>query len=154
MNLLIKILKIIWTSPNSLIGLVVGVLGLCFGGKAQLRQGCIEFYGGLVNLILSNIPIGGSTAAMTLGHTILGQNQYDLDRCREHEQVHVRQYERWGPFFLFAYLGWSAVLWMQKKDSYFDNPFEVEAYTIADPRTHSAPPIDPDESSQEIEPND
>ena len=130
----IQALRIVWASPNSLIGLTLGGIGFPFGTRAQLREGCVEFYGGLVTRMLSNIPVGGSTAAMTLGHTVLGQDQQNLDRCRAHEQVHVRQYERWGPFFLPAYLGWSVVLWLQDKDAYLDNPFEVEAYTIADPR--------------------
>ena len=134
----LQLLRIVWASPNSLIGLLLGGLGFPFGTRAQVREGCVEFYGGLVTGILSRVPVGGSTAAMTLGHTVLGQNRQELDRCRAHEQVHVRQYERWGPFFLPAYLGWSLLLWLQDKDAYLDNPFEVEAYTIADPRTSGA----------------
>jgi hypothetical protein len=132
LNKTIKLLKILWTSPNSLLGLSIGIFGLCFGGRAQFRRGCVEFYGGLVTRMLNSSMFGGGAAAMTLGHTILGQS-----RGWEHELVHVRQYERWGPFFLPAYLGWSAVLWIQKKDYYFDNPFEIEAYSIADPRRNS-----------------
>lgn len=70
--------------------------------------------------------------AMTLGHIILGQTEAALDVSRDHEHVHVRQYERWGPFFLPAYLGCSFVLWMQGRDAYRDNPFEVAAYAVAD----------------------
>ena len=33
----------------------------------------------------------------TLAHTILGQTDADMDICRQHEMVHVRQFERWGP---------------------------------------------------------
>jgi len=139
---LVKLLRVIWAGPNTLLGLAIGVLGMCFGGKAQLRQGCVEFYGGLATLLLRNVPPGGSTAAMTLGHSILGQDAGDLDRCREHEQVHVRQYERWGPFFLPAYLGCSFALWLRKRDAYLDNPFEVEAYLIADPRESSSRELD------------
>jgi hypothetical protein len=40
----------------------------------------------------------------------------------------VRQYERWGPLFLPLYLGYSLVLWLQRRDPYLENPFEVEAY--------------------------
>ena len=45
-----------------------------------------------------------------------------------HEMVHVRQYERWGPFFIPAYLACSLGLWLAGKDAYRDNPFEREAY--------------------------
>lgn len=102
-----------------------------------MRQGCLEFYGGPVTAILSRIPPGQSTSAMTLGHVILGQSPEELSICRDHEQVHVSQYERWGPFFIPLYLGWSLLLWFQSRDAYLDNPFEVEAYRIADPRNSS-----------------
>ena len=42
---------------------------------------------------------------MTLGHTILGQTDAALDISREHELVHVRQYERWG-LFMGRRLSW------------------------------------------------
>lgn len=131
---LLKCLKVLWAAPNSLLGLVIGGFGLLTGARAQAREGCIEFYGGLVKLFLNNVPPGKGVAGMTLGHVILGLTPEVLDRVREHEQVHVRQYERWGPFFLVAYFGCSLVLWFQRKDPYLDNPFEVEAYEISDPR--------------------
>ena len=134
-----KSLKILWASPNTLLGLAIGVFGLCLGSQAQFRFGCVEFYGGLVQRILGRSPIGGGAAAMTLGHVVLGQTQGDLDRCRDHEHVHVRQYERWGPFFLPAYLGCSVMLWFRGKDAYLENPFEIEAYSIADPGRSSSP---------------
>ena len=66
---------------------------------------------------------------MTLGHVILGQNAQCLERSRRHEQVHVRQYERWGPLFLPAYFLLSLGLWLRRRDAYYENPFEVEAYS-------------------------
>jgi hypothetical protein len=47
--------------------------------------------------------------------------------------VHVRQYERWGPFFIPAYLLCSVWLMLRGYNAYLDNPFEVEAYAIDDP---------------------
>lgn len=127
-----RILYYIWTFPNSLIGLCVGVLGLVSGGRCQARRGCLEFHGGLVTWLLKNISVNG-VLAMTLGHTIIGQTTSALRISRDHEQVHVRQYERWGPLFIPAYLICSAYLWIQNRDCYRDNPFEAEAYGIADP---------------------
>jgi hypothetical protein len=124
----------IWTSPNTLFGLAIGCASLTCGTRVQWRQGCIEFFGGPVKWALKRVPPGSSSSAMTLGHVILGQNPQLLDMVREHEQVHVRQYERWGPLFLPAYLGCSCWLWIRKRDPYLDNPFEVEAYRISDPR--------------------
>ncbi len=73
---------------------------------------------------------------MTLGHVIYGLDRKTLDVVRDHEQVHVRQYERWGPAFLPFYLGCSFWLWVNRRDPYLDNPFEIEAYRISDPRRH------------------
>jgi hypothetical protein len=50
--------------------------------------------------------------AFTLGHTVFGQTDAALDICRDHELVHVRQFERWGPCMGPAYLGCSLVLWL------------------------------------------
>lgn len=123
----------LWVFPNSMLGLFVGLLGLATGGKSQCRCGCIEFYGGFVTWLLARLGARGVTA-MTLGHTIIGQEKDELAIVREHEQVHVAQYERWGPLFIPVYLWFSAWLWFQKKDCYMENPFEVEAYKLADPR--------------------
>jgi len=65
---------------------------------------------------------------MTLGHSILGRNRDALAIARDHEQVHVRQYECWGPLFIPAYLGCSGLMWIRGRDPYRDNPFEVEAF--------------------------
>lgn len=119
-----------WAAPYTLLGVAVGVIGLCFGGGVSVHRGCLEFHGGLSKAILSRLGVVG----MTLGHTILGQNQLGLERARDHEQVHVRQYEILGPLFVPAYLGCSLWLWLRGRDPYRDNPFEVQAYDLSDPR--------------------
>ncbi len=122
----------LWAAPGTAIGLLFGSLGLATGGRVQIRRNCLEFYGGFVTWMLSRLPPQG-VHAMTLGHAIVGQSATGLDICRDHEQVHVRQYERWGPFFIPAYLTCSFVLWLRCRDWYRENPFEIEAYRIADP---------------------
>ena len=77
---------------------------------------------------LRRLPGGPLAMAMTLGHVVLGQTDAALDVAREHELVHVRQYERWGPLFVPAYLGASLVLWLAGRDAYRENPFERQAY--------------------------
>ena len=114
-----------------MLGLIFGVLALLSGGGVQARRGCVEFYGGLVERVLALLLGGDGVSAMTLGHTILGQTPKMLRESRDHEHVHVRQYERWGPFFLPAYFGSSFILWVRGRDCYLENPFEVEAYAIA-----------------------
>ena len=141
---MLQFVKIVWAFPNTLIGLTVGVLALMTGGKHQFRGGCIEFYGGFVTWALKRLPLIGGVLAMTLGHSVIGQTALGLAIAREHEHVHVRQYERWGPFFLPAYFGMSAWLWLQGRDCYRENPFEIEAYTIADPGVSI---VEPDDSN-------
>lgn len=119
---------IVWASPWSLLGLLIGMLGLTTGGRVQRRGRAIEFYGGAVTWLLQRPPHGQFRLAMTLGHTVLGQTDASLDISREHEMVHVRQYERWGPLFVPAYFLCSLVVWLAGRDAYRDNPFERQAY--------------------------
>jgi hypothetical protein len=51
-----------------------------------------------------------------------------LCRYRQHEHVHIRQYERWGLLLIPLYLAASLVAWVQGKHYYYDNVFEREAY--------------------------
>lgn len=136
MRMILKVLSILWASPNSVIGLIVGAAGLVSGGKMQFRRGVFEFYGGATSFLLRKFA-GPSTIAMTLGHTILGRDDNGLEIARDHEHVHVSQYERWGPLFIPAYLLSSLYLWVVKRDPYRDNPFEVEAYAKADIKSSS-----------------
>ena len=127
MSGLLRILNILWASPYTFVGLTIGALGLCTGGRARLRAPTIEFYGGGVKWLLAHLPPGQFALALTLGHTILGQTDAALDISRDHESVHVRQYERWGPFMGPAYLLCSLFLWCVGRQPYRDNPFEREA---------------------------
>ncbi len=128
MRRLLTVLAILWASPWTLLGLTFGLLGLATGGHAQRVGRVIEFHGGILPRLLGCAPFVAGAAAITFGHTILGRTLYDLEFCRNHELVHVRQYERWGPFFIPAYLLCSVVLMLRRKHAYWDNPFEREAY--------------------------
>ena len=121
-------LLMIWASPATLLGFTVGVIGLVTGGMAQRRGRVLEFHGGFTRWLLERMPYGQFVMAMTLGHIVLGKTDVALDIARDHELVHVRQYERWGPFFVPAYLIASLWLWFVGGDAYRDNPFEREAY--------------------------
>ena len=117
--------RMAWASPTTAVGLIAGGLTLATRGRVQRRAGALEFHGGFARWMLERTPIRAS--AMTLGHVILGRDVGCLDRCRDHEQVHVRQVERWGPAFLPAYLlagGWQ---WIKGRHPYYDNPFERDA---------------------------
>lgn len=66
-------------------------------------------------------------AAITFGHVVAGISGDHLARLRRHEHAHVRQYERWGVFFLLAYPAAGAWQLLRGRRAHWDNPFEVEA---------------------------
>ena len=124
-NLARRLLLYAWAAPTTLVGLTAGALTLASGGKAQVRRGALEFYGGFSRWFLERQMVKAS--AMTLGHAIIGRDQECLRICRDHEQAHVRQVERWGVAFIPVYLlasGWALV---RGQDYYLDNWFEVDA---------------------------
>lgn len=128
---LLKVLAIIWACPYSLLGIFVGLIGMLVGGKCRWRDGALEFYDGGTLWFVRHLPLGELTIAITLGHVILGQTAAGLELAGKHERVHVRQFERWGPFMGPAYLLASAWMWAVGRNAYRDNPFEVQAYREA-----------------------
>lgn len=91
MTMIKLILGLIWASPYTLLVLLVGAIGLLTGGRAQIRGQTVEFYGGGTKWFVTHLPLGETTLAFTLGHTILGQSKATLSIARDHELVHVRQ---------------------------------------------------------------
>jgi hypothetical protein len=121
--------RYLWAFPATLLGLVFVPLAWLSGGRVSVVRGVIEIQGGFVRFFLHRgLLLFGPAAAMTLGHVILGRDQDCLNRSRNHEHVHVRQYERWGPLMLPMYLIAGAVLFCRGLDPYLDNPFEREAF--------------------------
>ena len=112
-----KALRFLWAGPWSLIGLVLapwfdrrtrssGWL-LCEGARWPRK-------------------LGWRYRAITFGHVILCVDDAD-DELLRHELGHVRQYERWGPLFIPAYV--AAGLWaiIRGRRPYTDNHFERAA---------------------------
>ena len=120
--------RYIWASPNSLIGLLF-VPGAVFGhGGVQIVDGVLEVHGPFIAWVLRHcIPLPGGAWAITFGHVVLGRDTEALSATRAHERVHVRQYERWGPGFIPAYL--LAAVWglVTGAGGYHGNVFEREA---------------------------
>jgi hypothetical protein len=117
----------LWAGPNTLIGLALAGVMLLFGAQARRVEGVVEASGGLLGDLFVSPHLGCPFRAVTLGHVILGTDAASLDCARSHEQVHVRQYERWGPAFLPAYLASSAWQLLRGRRCYLDNWFEREA---------------------------
>jgi hypothetical protein len=128
-------IAIAWAAPWTLFGLIVGGIMLVCGDGGIQRSGCvIEIHGRGPGWFLKYFPIVAGASAVTFGHVILARSRADLDECRAHELVHVRQYERWGPLFVPAYLLCWLVLALRGRSGYWDNPFEREAYGRTDGR--------------------
>jgi hypothetical protein len=135
------LLRLLWVAPNSLLGVLVALPVLWRGGFAKAIDGTIE-----VSRHDGRVPAGSRWhrlpfVAITLGHVVVGVSDEALERLRTHEQAHVRQYERWGPFFLPAYGLASLVALVRGGRAYVDNVFEVEARRVAADaaRTTAAP---------------
>ena len=121
--------RYIWTSPNSFVGLLLVPVVVLTRGNVQVVDGVLELHGPAIAWLLRYcVLLPGGASAMTLGHVVLGRDRESLASTRAHERVHVRQYERWGPVFIPAYL--VASLWglMTGTGAYSGNYFEREAY--------------------------
>jgi hypothetical protein len=113
-----RLLAYLWASPNSLLGLL-----LALGGRHwHWREGVLEVSGAWLPRLC-----GRHVEAVTLGHIILARHPDCLTRWREHERVHVRQYERYGPLFLPAYFGLAAYTYLRGGHPYRDHPLERQA---------------------------
>jgi hypothetical protein len=122
-----RLVAYLWAGPVSLAALPLAAAALATGGRARIEDGVLEVAGGVLARLLSraipSFPIG----AITLGHVVLGTDARQLDACRAHERVHVRQYERWGSFFPLLYLASSASALLTGRRFHADNRFEREA---------------------------
>lgn len=131
MRRLWRVVVYTWVAPSSAVGLVATSIAILQGGRGRWVDGVLEVTGPqFLRWLSRGAPVEGGIAAITLGHVVVGQCEVTLAETRAHERVHVRQYERWGPFFIPAYLLASAWMKARGKDPYLDNPFEVEAYAV------------------------
>lgn len=107
------LLGVVWTLPNTLIGLSGGVVGLAFGARLRWRRQDLA-------LVFNRWPWGPG-GAITFGNVILHTgdaldvacNTYahraalcedPAIRLADHERAHVYQYMVLGPLFLPLYL--------------------------------------------------
>jgi hypothetical protein len=126
--MLVQVWGYLWAFPVTALALLFVPLAWLSGGGARVVRGAVEVHGGLVAFLLQRgLPLGPA-AAMTLGHVILGRDRESLEHSRDHEHVHIRQYERWGVFMIPLYLAASLLLYLRGLDPYLDNPFEREAF--------------------------
>lgn len=107
----------LWASPASLVG-----FALCgFFDQRFVTRGILLAEG-------ARWPrkLGWRYRAVTLGHVVLSVDELP-ERVIEHERVHVRQFERWGPLLLLMYPLASLGARLSGGDAYRDNLFEIQA---------------------------
>jgi hypothetical protein len=119
----------LWALPTTAVGLLFVVPTLLTGGRVRFERGAMELYGGFTGFFLRRCLVIDASA-MCIGHVILGRDRECLDHSRDHEHVHVRQCERWGPLMIPAYFLASFLAWRRGGHFYFDNRFEREAYGL------------------------
>ncbi len=109
----LQLLGALWTLPNTLLGLLAGLVALAWGAR-------LRWQGRELALVVERWPWGPG-GAMTLGNVILlkgesldvacftyehqaGHCQHPAVRLGDHERAHVYQYLLLGPLFLPVYL--------------------------------------------------
>ena len=92
-----ELLGFVWTLPNTLLGLVLGALTF---QTPRIHGGAIVFDRAPRGLTALLKPF--HRTAMTVGFVILGAEPIE-GRLLAHERHHVRQYMRWGVFFIPVY---------------------------------------------------
>jgi hypothetical protein len=122
-----RLLKYLWAAPCSLVGLLGAAALLALGARARCAEGALEVALKSLRTECRGWSRRCPFRAITFGHVILGVTAEELEAYRAHEQVHVRQYERWGLVFFIAYPLASLSAWWRGGDFYRDNRFEVEA---------------------------
>jgi hypothetical protein len=122
-----SLLKYLWASPCSAIGLALAAVPCLLGASARVHSGVLEVAfsdpsHGLARWLLK-LPFAG----ITLGHVVLAATHQLQEALRAHERAHVAQYETWGPVFLIAYPLSTLVQVLLGRRGHADNHFEVQA---------------------------
>jgi hypothetical protein len=132
MNMTFRILRYVWAAPATAVGLAAAAAAICVGARPRVVRGVIEVGDGKLGTFMQFVPGFFRFEAITFGHVVLGRDHAALSCLREHERVHVRQYERWGLFFFPLYAGSSLWQLLCGRDPYLHNAFEIEAFRVSD----------------------
>jgi len=128
------LLRYAWASPCSIAGLPLVLAGILSGASVRVAAGVLEVSGGRTASWVSRLPRFLQFSVITFGHVILADTEAALESHREHERVHVRQYEQWGILFVPLYGGSCLIQLLRGRDPYSDNHFERQACKAAEQR--------------------
>jgi hypothetical protein len=96
-------LGFIWTSPNTLLGLLAGLLTF---QRPRIAHGLLLFDRGPRGLTAAMRRM--RREAMTLGFVVVSARPVE-GVLLAHERWHVHQYCAWGPLFIPVYLGLAVI---------------------------------------------
>jgi hypothetical protein len=130
-----KLLRYAWASPCSFVGLLLLLAGFFSGASVRVVAGVIEVAGGRISSWVSRLPRCLQFSVITFGHVILADTCTSLVCHRVHEQVHVRQYEKWGILFFPLYCGSCLIQLLCGRNPYSDNHFERQACEMVEGST-------------------
>lgn len=128
-----RVLKYVWAAPCTAVGALIGGAACCVGASPRIVDGVVEI--GFVNRnhagakALLRLPFTG----ITFGHVVLAPTHEHQQTHRQHERVHVCQYERWGLFFFVLYPANSLFQLLRGRRPYIDNCFETQARARSGP---------------------
>jgi hypothetical protein len=122
-----RLLKYLWASPCSAVGILVGAIPLLLGGQARINALVLEVTFRDCRQQCGRFARRMHFRGICFGHVILAVTREELQFIRAHERVHVEQYELWGILFFPAYLVSSLWQLLLGRKPYRDNWFEIQA---------------------------
>jgi hypothetical protein len=129
----LKLAKVLWASPYSVVGLALAAFPLAAGGNAKWSNEALEITYRPSNAHCGRLARALPFRGIVFGHVILAVTQKELAVIGPHERVHIEQYERWGTLFFLAYAASSLRQLVGGRNPYWDNHFEVQARERANP---------------------
>jgi hypothetical protein len=121
-------LGFIWTSPNTLLGLILGAFTF---HVPRLADGALIFDRAPPRGLAALMPHANRTT-MTVGFVIISSRPV-AGRLLAHEQHHIKQFCAWGPLFIPVYLIVAIPYGYQR------HPMEISAQIAAGERAPTRP---------------
>ena len=122
--------KYLWAVPCTAVGVVLGAPLLCAGASVRLQAGVVEIAFSGMGRGVAGLADRMPFTAITFGHVVLAATHEEHARLRDHERVHVRQYEIWGALFFLHYPASSLIQVLRGRHAYYDNFFEIQAHAV------------------------
>ena len=110
LRVIVLALGYVWTSPNTLLGLAIGLAGMAFGARPYFAEGAVAFRNfprASGAMVLGSVILHGSTRLDAMVPTYAARcgkaPREECVRLGAHEHAHVLQYLVLGPLFLPLY---------------------------------------------------